>query len=202
LDIYDCVIIIISCSSLVEHRAITNFHQQNLFFVICFASFQAKFCSCNSSKTVLFQITLRLPFLRFPCGFQSSPCLVMLFWFFLKVCLIHLHFLILISLLTGICYVVSNNSLLLIVFGHHSLNRLRRHRLTKICSLLMISCVVFHVLDPYNNTLIKLLLNILSFVLLWIWYDWVVDHKYIWKKGRSTLKNVTFNNNPLRVLLC
>jgi hypothetical protein len=84
---------------------------------------------------------------------------VMLFWFFLKVCPIHLHFLILIPLLIGICYVVSHNSLLLIVFGHHSLNRLRRHRLIKICSLLMISCVVFHVLHPYNNTLIKLLLN-------------------------------------------
>jgi hypothetical protein len=68
---------------------------------------------------LLFQVTLGLPFLRFPCGFQSSPCLVMLFWPFLKVFPIHFHFLILISLLLGICCVVSHNSLLLIVFGHH-----------------------------------------------------------------------------------
>jgi hypothetical protein len=96
---------------------------------------------------------------------------VMLFWSFLKVCPIHFHFLILISLLIGICCVVSHNSLLLIVYGHHILNLLWRHRLTKICSLLMISCVVFQVSHPYNNTLITLLLDILSFVLLWIWCD-------------------------------
>jgi hypothetical protein len=37
-------------------------------------------------RLVLFQVTLGICFLRFPCGFQSSPCLGMLFWSFLKVC--------------------------------------------------------------------------------------------------------------------
>jgi hypothetical protein len=88
---------------------------------------------------------------------------VMLFWSFLKVCPIHFHFLILISLLIGIFCVVSHNSLLLIVFGQHILNMLRRHRLTNVCNLLMVSCAVFQVSHPYNHTLITLLLKILSF---------------------------------------
>jgi hypothetical protein len=95
----------------------------------------------------------------------------MLFWSFLKVCPIHFHFLILISLLIGICCVVSHNSLLFIVVGQHVMNMLRRYRLTNVCSLLMLSCAVFHVSHPYNNTFITLLLNILNVVLLWIWCD-------------------------------
>jgi hypothetical protein len=64
---------------------------------------------------------------------------VMLFWYFCKVCSIHFYFLILISLLIGICCIVSHNSLLLIVFGHHILNMLRRHWLTVVCNLLTMS---------------------------------------------------------------
>jgi hypothetical protein len=134
----------------VEHRAITNFRQRTLLFTICFASFQDTVCSYSSAKTVLLQATLGLPFLRFLCGFQSTPCLVMLFWSFLKVCPIYFNFLILISLLIGICCVVSHNLLLLTVFGHHILNMLRRHRLTKVCSLLMVSCFVFQVSHTHN----------------------------------------------------
>jgi hypothetical protein len=145
----------------VEHRAITNFCQWTLLFAICFPSFQDTFCSWSSAKTVLFQVTLGLPFLHFPCGFQSSPCLVMLFWSFLKVCPIHFHFLMLISLLIGICCVVSHNSLLLIVSGHHILNMLRRHWLTKMrfsillvnCFHKTLACVVFYTCSTVSNHL-------------------------------------------------
>jgi hypothetical protein len=152
-----------------EHGAISNFCQQTLFLPLTKTHF-----ALVVLLRLLFQVNLGLPFLHFPWGFQWSPCLVMLFWSFLKVCPIHFHFLILISLLIGICCVVSHNSLLLIGFVHHILNMLQRHWVTKVCSLIMISCVVFHVLHPYNNTLITLLLNILSFVLLWFW--WLFAH--------------------------
>jgi hypothetical protein len=167
-------------------------------FVICFASFQDTFCSCSSTKTFLFQLTLGLPFPCFPYGFQSSPCLFMLFWSFLKVCPIHFHFLILISLLIGICCVVSHNSLLLIVFGRHILNMLQRHRLTKDCNFLMISYVAFQASNLYNSTLITLLLNILSFVLLSIWCDemlyviWVTV--YLEKQCGITAADIKYNS--------
>jgi hypothetical protein len=137
-----------------EHRDITNFCQPTLFFVICLASFQDTFCSCSSIKIVLFQVILDLPFLLSPCGFQSSPCLVLLFWSFLKVCPISFHFLIFISLSICICYVVSHRSLFVMVFGHHILSMLRRHWLTNVCNLLIICCVIFHVSHPYSSTLI------------------------------------------------
>jgi hypothetical protein len=126
----------------VEHRAITNFCQQTLFFAICLTSIQDTFCSCSSVKIVLFQVILSLPFLLSPCGFQS------LFCSFLKVCPIHFHFLIFISLSIGICCVVSHSSLFVLVLGHHILSMLRRHQLTNICNLLTVSCVIFHVSQP------------------------------------------------------
>jgi hypothetical protein len=104
----------------VEHRAITNFCQRTLFFAICLASFQDTFCSCSSVKIVLLQVILGLPFILSSCGSQSCPCLVMLFWSFLEVCPIHFHFLIYISLSTGICCVVSHSSLFVMVFGGHN----------------------------------------------------------------------------------
>jgi hypothetical protein len=124
----------------VEHRDTTNFCQRTLFFAICLASFQDTFCSCSSVKVVLFQVILGLPFLLSPCGFQSSPCLLLLFWSFLKVRPIHFHFLIFISLSIVICCVVSHSSLFVIVFSHHILSMLRRQQLTNVCNLLIISC--------------------------------------------------------------
>jgi hypothetical protein len=124
---HSCNIIIIFCCFRVEHRAITNFCQRTLFFAICLASFQDTFCSCSSAKIVLFQVILDLLFLLSPYRFQSSPCLVMLFWSILKVRPIHFHFLIFISLSIGICCVASHSSLFVMVFGHHIFCMLRRH---------------------------------------------------------------------------
>ena len=67
-------------------------------------------CFFTSSAIDLLQVVLDLPVLLFPCGFQSKAFLVTLLVCFRRVCPIHIHFRLAISLLM-LCWSVLYNLL-------------------------------------------------------------------------------------------
>ena len=73
-----------------------------------------------------------LPLLLFPWWFHVSACRDMFVAGFLNVCLIHLHFLFVISCSTGSCLVLSQSAVLDSLLEHFRCQVLRRHLLMKV----------------------------------------------------------------------
>ena len=120
-----------SCLLLAEHRAATTPRQRTLFWATFFNWAQVKPASFASDSTDLLQVCLGLPTFLFPCGFQSSACLVMFSGDLRRVWPIHPHFLLFISMLMGSCLVFSHRLVFDMVSGHLMLRIWRRHLLTK-----------------------------------------------------------------------
>ena len=73
--------------------------QCTLLFVAFIISFQVVPCFLTSSAIDLLQVVLGLPVFLVPCGFHSMACVLTLLVCFQRVCPIHVHFLLAISLL-------------------------------------------------------------------------------------------------------
>ena len=116
------------------------------------------FCSrCNPSSSYLlvshffrcFAVSLFFPL---ALRFHFSPCLVVLFSAFLRVCPIHRHLLLPISSSAVACFVLLHNSLLLIVLDQWMLIILCKHLLVNGWSLQIVVVVNLQVSEPYNST--------------------------------------------------
>ena len=105
-----------------------------------------------------------LPLFIFPGGFQVRACHVVLLGGFLKVCPNYLQRLCNISLSTGIWFVLSQNSELLMVFGQKILRMCLKQLFMKVCTFFTNTTVVRHVSELYNKTAFMLLLKILILV--------------------------------------
>jgi len=106
----------------------------------------------SSVSRLLLQVVVGRPCLRFPWGFQSSACLVMLVGTRLRVCPIHRHFRSLMVSGIGLCCVLLQSSSLEIVSGHLIRRICRRQVFTKTWSFETSPLVCVHVSEPYNKT--------------------------------------------------
>ena len=118
------------------------------FSDILFSSAHVIPAAFASASVLLRQVCLGRPTLRFPWGFHSRDCLVMLDVGLRSVWPIHPHFRFWISCPMGTCLVLSHRSWLEITSGHLMLRMLRRHLLMKACSLPEFVLVVRHVSEP------------------------------------------------------
>ena len=84
--------------------------------------------------------------------------LLVCFW---RVCPIHVHFLLAISLLM-LCWSVLLQISLSVVLSCHLVFRMYlRHLLMNVCSILVVVLVTLHVSEPYSSTIFTLVLKIL-----------------------------------------
>jgi hypothetical protein len=63
------------------------------------------------------------------------------------------------------CLVFFHNSSFVIICGQCMLHIFHKHLFIKVCNLLTIVCVIFHVSHPYRSTTLTLVSNILNLVL-------------------------------------
>ena len=131
-----------------EHRASTKSFQRARFLARLFNSPKDLPDSCISFSRERFHVSLGLPRLRLPCGFQLTACLHISSGDLRKVWSIHFHFLLLISMAIGSCLHLDHRAELEIVFGHQMLMILLKHRLTKTCSLFIRDSEVSHASQP------------------------------------------------------
>jgi hypothetical protein len=101
-----------------EHRAPMKLLHLFLCFAKALTFLQVFPISVISSCVVLLQVFLGRPLLLVPWGFQSNTSFSIAPAGFLKVCPIHLHFLFLIWMSIGSCFVISHRELFHIVPGH------------------------------------------------------------------------------------
>ena len=80
---------------------------------------------------------------------------------FRRVCPIHVHFLLAISLLMLCWSVLLQISLFVVLFCHLVFRIYLRHLLTNVCSILVVVLVTLHVSESYSSTLFTLVLKIL-----------------------------------------
>ena len=113
-----------------------------------------------SSRMVPFHVCFSLPLLLAPCGFQSNACFSMNSSPFLRVWLIHHHYLITIFDTIDFSEVASHSLVLLIISGHLMPIILCQHWLTNICNLFVIWLVTFHISHAKSSTDFTLLSNI------------------------------------------
>lgn len=139
-----------------------------------------------SSRMVLFHVCFSLPLLLAPCGFQSNACFSMNSPPFLRVCLIHHHYLIIIFDTIGFSPVASHRVVLLIILGHLMPIILHQHWLTNICNLFVIWLVTFNISHPKSSTALTLLSNIqmLGFIIIFLFlhngYNYTKSHLPYW----------------------
>ena len=117
----------------------------------------------GSVSRPLLQVVVGRPRLRFPWGFQSSACLVMLVGSRRRVCPAHRHFHSLMTSGIGLCCVLLQSYSLEIVSGHPIRRICRRQVFTQ--SFESSALVCHHVSEPYTKTYFTLELNMVSLVL-------------------------------------
>jgi hypothetical protein len=105
------------------------------------------------------------------CGFHIRAALQGSRSFFRNVWPIHLNLRHLISILMFSWLVSFYSFSLEMALGQQILQMYLRHWLIKYWNVLWISVLTYHVLHPYNSTDFTHELNILIFVLLWMWVD-------------------------------
>ena len=115
-----------------EHRAATTPFQRTRFWLVLFSSAHVIPAALVSASMLLRQVCFGRPTLRFPCGFHSKACLVMLHSGFRKVWPIQLHFLFLISVSIGVWFVLAHSCSFEIVSGHLMLRMFLRHLLMNV----------------------------------------------------------------------
>ena len=103
----------------------------------------------------LLQVFMGRPFFLLPWGFHVSDWRAMLSGL-LSVCPTHLHFLWMMSSLTGICLVCSHNAALLMVSGQWILRIFLKQVLMKACSFFIGVSFILHVSQPYREGLASL----------------------------------------------
>ena len=104
------------------HRSVLSIGHQQIYVLTLFF---ANFLICGqelptffaSSSTDLCHVFLGLPHLLFPAGFQLRACLVISVIGFVRVCPIHCHFFLMMSL-TGSCCDLLHNSTLVTLSIH------------------------------------------------------------------------------------
>ena len=131
-----------------EHRAATTLLQRTRFWEVFFSSAHVKPADFSSVSRLLRQVCFGRPTFRFPCGFQSRACLVMLVAGFRSVWPIHPHFRCLISVSIGPCFVLSHSSLFATTSGHLMFRMFLRHLLLNVCSLWVMVFVALQVSAP------------------------------------------------------
>ena len=94
---------------LVEQRAATTPLQRTRFWLVLFSSAHIFPAAFIWASMLLPQVCFGQPTLRFPCGFQSRACLVMLDAGFCSVWPIQPYFRFLISVSIGVCFVLSHS---------------------------------------------------------------------------------------------
>lgn len=122
--------------------------------------------SLSSSTTVLFPVTLGLPLLLCPWGFQLNACIIFESWSFRWV---RVQFISIFASLSGyLLLMLAAIHMLEAISGQYIFKMLLKHR----CLTTWILCLIFKTLTKFHNhtpklTLrFKLLLNILNFVLV------------------------------------
>ncbi len=108
--------------------------------------------------TLLLQVSLGLPLLRFPWGVHLNATLGTESTLIRRTCPSHLHLLFCTTIETGSRLHDDNRSLLLILFGQNMCLMRRRHLVWKTSSFLEISLVTFQHSLPYSRTDSTLLL--------------------------------------------
>ena len=135
--------------SLRGHRASTKHRHLVLFPAILLTSLQLFSCSNASLWALLRHVCLGLPFLLFPCGFQSKASLSMASCPFLSVCRIQFHFRFVICVDIAISPVLLQSSFE--ITSDQCMFRIRRkQRLTNVCSFAVLIFISFRVSDPYD----------------------------------------------------
>ena len=135
--------------------------QRTLLFAAVFISFQMVPCLFTSFAIDLLQVVLGLPVFLVPCGFQSKACHMTLLVCFRRVCPIHVHFLLAISLLMPCWSVLLQISLFVVLSCHFVFRMYLRHLLMNVCSIRVVVLVTLHVSEPYSSALFTLVLKIL-----------------------------------------
>ena len=118
-----------------EQRAATVTLQRTRFWLVLLSSAHVVPAAFISALVLLRQVCFGRPTLRFPCGFQSRACLVMLDAGFRSVWPIQPHLRFLISVSIGVCFVLSHSCSLETTSGHLMLRMFLRHLLVNVCSL-------------------------------------------------------------------
>ena len=116
---FDLLHILVPLGSFEDHRAITKSLHLDLSNAITLIWFQDIPCATASFSTCRIQVCAGLPVRLLPCGFQSIASLVMSPLGFLRLCPIHLHFLLSSSDLMGTWFVLCHRVWLLIVSGQN-----------------------------------------------------------------------------------
>ena len=118
-----------------EQRAATVTLQRTRFWLVLLSSAHVVPAAFISALVLLRQVCFGRPTLRFPCGFQSRACLVMLDAGFRSVWPIQPHLRFLISVSIGVCFVLSHSCSFETTSGHLMLRMFLRHLLVNVCSL-------------------------------------------------------------------
>ena len=106
--------------------------QRTRFWLVLFSSAHVVPAAFISASVLLRQVCFGRPTFRFPCGFQSRACLVMLDAGFGSVWPIQPHLRFLISVSIGVCFVLSHSCLFETTSGHLMLRMFLRHLLVKL----------------------------------------------------------------------
>ena len=101
-----------------EQRAATTPLQRTRFWLVLFSSAHVVPAAFISASVLLRQVCFGRPTLRFPCGFQSRACLVMLDAGFRSVWPIQPQLRFLISVSIGVCFVLSHSCSFETTSGH------------------------------------------------------------------------------------
>ena len=112
-----------------EQRATTTPLQRTRFWLILFSSANVVPVASISAVVFLRQVCLGRPTFRFPCGFQSRACLVMLDACSRSVWPIHPHLRFLISVSVGVCFILSRSCSFETTSGNLMLRVFLRHLL-------------------------------------------------------------------------
>ena len=131
-----------------EQRAATVTLQRTRFWLVLLSSAHVVPAAFISALVFLRQVCFGRPTLRFPCGFQSRACLVMLDAGFRSVWPIQPHLCFLISVSIGVCFVLSHSCSFETTSGHLMLRMFLRHLLVNVCSLWVLVLVTRHVSEP------------------------------------------------------
>ena len=143
LDLLDLCLLIPSGT-----RAATTLLQRTRFWLVLFSLAHGVRAAFISASVLLRQVCFGRPTLRFPCGFQSRACLVMLDAGFRSMWPIQPHLRFLISISIGVCFVLSHSCSFETTSGHLILRMFLRHLLVNVCSLWVLVLVTRHVSEP------------------------------------------------------
>ena len=138
-----------------EHRAATTPLHQTRFWLVFFSSAHVVPAAFISSSVLRLQVCCGRPTLRFPWGFHSRACLVMLDTGFRSVWPIQPHLRFFIYILMGVCFALFHSSSFETTSGHQILRMFPRHLLVNVCNFLVLVLVTRHVSEPYTRPTLR-----------------------------------------------